>query len=156
MPDANTTSGPSPVLAAGAVLWRRPPSTGDGAPAEVELALIHRPKYDDWSFPKGKLRQGETAEQAALREVKEETGLDCLLGTPLPTRRYRVAGRPKEVRYWSATPTGGSFTSSAEVDRMEWLPAPAARERLTEEDDKPLVDALLRAIGEGQRPDNGG
>lgn len=132
------------ILAAGAVLWRPSPVT-DG----VELALVHRPRYDDWSFPKGKLHQGESAAEAALREVKEETGLDCVLGTALPTRRYVAHGRPKEVRYWSATATGGSFTPNREVDRMVWLPQTAARDRLSQEHDRPLVDALLHVIGDG-------
>jgi 8-oxo-dGTP diphosphatase len=129
------------VLAAGAVVWRRSPFGG-----YVEVALVHRPKYDDWSFPKGKLHRGESPRQGALREVKEETGLDCVLGEPLPTRRYLVRGRPKEVRYWAAAPTGGSFTSNDEVDRMVWLPVTAARGRLTHERDRPLLDALVATI----------
>lgn len=128
-----------------------------GGPAEnpaadaVELALVHRPKYDDWSFPKGKLHRGESAAGAALREVKEETGFDCVLGQPLPTRRYVTGGRPKEVRYWSATPTGGGFAPNREVDRVVWLPVAEARERLSQPHDEPLIDALLDEIGGVER-----
>jgi 8-oxo-dGTP diphosphatase len=130
-----------PVLAAGAVVWRRSPFGG-----HTEVALVHRPKYDDWSFPKGKLHRGESPRQGALREVKEETGLDCVLGAPLPTSRYLVHGRPKEVRYWEAVPTGGSFTAGDEVDRMVWLPVSAARRRLTHGRDRPLLDALVETL----------
>ncbi|MCM2420740.1 NUDIX hydrolase [Streptomyces sp. RKAG293] len=135
---------PSPVLAAGAVLWRRSPHD-DG----VEIALIHRPKYDDWSHPKGKLKRGEDPVAAALREVREETGMECVLGAPLPTARYLADGRPKEVRYWAAEAVSGTFAVNDEVDRLIWLPPAAARNRLTHERDRPLVDAMLRAIRPG-------
>ncbi|MDF9814706.1 NUDIX hydrolase [Streptomyces sp. SPB162] len=134
----------SPVLAAGAVLWRRSPQ-GDG----LEIALIRRPRYDDWSHPKGKLKRGEDWAAAALREVREETGMECVLGTPLPTARYVVEGRPKEVRYWTAEAVSGTFAVNDEVDRLIWLPPAAARDRLTYEHDRPLVDALLRAVHPG-------
>lgn len=130
------------VYAAGAVLWRR--SAQNGGP---ELALVHRPKYDDWSFPKGKLNSGEHIATAALREVKEETGFDCELGAPLPSSHYLVDGRAKEVHYWAATPAGGVFAPSSEVDRMVWLDPASARTRLTHDRDRPLVDALLRSLG---------
>ncbi|GGO87324.1 DNA mismatch repair protein MutT [Wenjunlia tyrosinilytica] len=122
-------------------MWRESPF-GD----HIELALVHRPKYDDWSFPKGKLHRGESFRQAALREVREETGLDCVLGRQLPTVHYLANGRPKEVRYWEAVPVGGSFAPSHEVDRMVWLPVGAARRRLTHERDENLLGALLETI----------
>ena len=106
------------VLAAGAVLWRVTPSAG------LEIALIHRPKYDDWSLPKGKLTDGEHVLTAAVREVEEETGVAARLGRPLPTQHYLVEGSPKEVRYWSAQARSagdGAFSAGDEVDELVWL-----------------------------------
>jgi 8-oxo-dGTP diphosphatase len=133
--------GAKPVLAAGCVLWRR--SAVDGG---LELCLVHRPRYDDWSFPKGKLKRGEGPADAARREVLEETGYVCALGTPLPTSRYLVDGRPKTVHYWGARALHGGFVPSAEVDRQVWLPPTAARRVLSYDHDRPLVDALLAAL----------
>ncbi|MBO1416136.1 NUDIX hydrolase [Streptomyces sp. FH025] len=135
------------ILAAGAVLWlpgRPKPSGRLGRP---RIAVIHRPKYDDWSLPKGKLDPGEDVVEAALREVWEETGFRCLLGPELPAQHYPAQGRPKEVRYWSAVPTGGAFRPNREVDRLEWLPAGKARARLTHGRDRLLIDALLVMLG---------
>jgi 8-oxo-dGTP diphosphatase len=132
---------PATVRAAGVVLWRRSPYDGG-----IELALIHRPRYDDWSLPKGKLKRGEEFAAAALRETREETGMECVLGAPLPSTRYLVEGRPKEVRYWAAEAGAGTFAVNHEVDRLIWLPPTAARHRLTNDRDRPLVDALLRAV----------
>ncbi|MGP3968427.1 NUDIX hydrolase [Streptomyces sp. 6N223] len=129
------------VEAAGCVLWRR------GADGGVEVGLIHRPKYDDWSHPKGKLDDGETPREAALREVLEETGMTCVLGAPLSTTRYVAKGRPKAVHYWVAEATGGCFQPNGEVDRLLWLPPPDARAILTHPADGPLLDEALRAIG---------
>ncbi|MCT4356976.1 NUDIX hydrolase [Streptomyces sp. Je 1-79] len=126
------------IRAAGCVLWR-PAPTGRG----IEIALVHRPKYDDWSHPKGKLKRGESAEEAALREVREETGHACALGPRLPTARYLANGRPKVVTYWSARALDGAFVPSTEVDRMVWLPPEAARLRLTQPRDRELLDAAL-------------
>ncbi|MFI1017893.1 NUDIX hydrolase [Streptomyces sp. NPDC020965] len=127
------------VLAAGCVLWRRSPHGDEG----VEICLVHRPKYDDWSHPKGKLKHGEDALDGALREVLEETGHACVPGASLGTTRYVAEGRPKEVVYWAAEATTGAFTPNKEVDRILWLSPTDARERLTQPRDRELVDALL-------------
>ncbi|MFF8280262.1 NUDIX hydrolase [Streptomyces lateritius] len=131
-----------PVRAAGCVLWRRAPGGGEGG-AAIEIALVHRPKYDDWSLPKGKLKRNETPRECAVREVREETGQNCVLGPRLPTARYLANGRPKEVTYWSAEARGGAFTPTTEVDRLLWLPPAAARTRLTQPRDRELLDALM-------------
>ncbi|MFB7345500.1 NUDIX hydrolase [Streptomyces hydrogenans] len=129
---------PEPVLAAGCVLWR-PSRAGHG----VEIALVHRPKWDDWSHPKGKRKRGESAEACALREVLEETGQRCELGARLPTVRYPVDGRPKEVDYWAGRALGGAFVPGREVDRLLWLPPASARTRLTRPRDRELLDDFL-------------
>ncbi|WP_079275139.1 NUDIX hydrolase [Streptomyces phaeoluteigriseus] len=128
------------VRAAGCVLWRRSPSGG-----ELEICLVHRPKYDDWSHPKGKLEHGEDWLACAVREVAEETGYAAHPGPYLQAVRYVVQDRPKEVRYWAAEAGPGRFTPNDEVDRLLWLPPAAARERLTQPRDRALVDALLTA-----------
>jgi 8-oxo-dGTP diphosphatase len=121
-------------------------------PQGLEVALVHRPRYDDWTFPKGKLTEGETDEEGALREVLEETGLRCLLGPFLGSRRYQDRhGRDKMVRYWRMTPKGGAFRPSDEVDRLEWLPVPQALERLTYPRDRGLLRSIER---EADQPTN--
>jgi 8-oxo-dGTP diphosphatase len=95
-----------------------------------QVAVVHRPRYDDWSFPKGKLDAGESWEDAALREVEEEIGLRCRLGEELPPTSYRdPKGRAKVVRYWLMEPLDGEFLPSDEVDEVRWL-APAEADRL--------------------------
>lgn len=114
----------SVIEAAGGLLWR---------PAErgVEIALVHRPKYDDWSVPKGKLMPDEQAVLGALREVKEETGSAASLGRPLGKLRYRINGAQKRVRYWVMQRNGDDpFEPGDEVDEVEWLPPRAATRRL--------------------------
>jgi 8-oxo-dGTP diphosphatase len=111
------------VKASGGVVWRR-------RAGGIEVALVHRPRYDDWSFPKGKLDRGESWEDAALREVEEEVGLRCRLGHELPPTSYRDnKGRAKVVRYWMMEPLDGEFAPSHEVDEVRWL-APAEADRL--------------------------
>jgi 8-oxo-(d)GTP phosphatase len=125
------------IRAAGGVVRRRQRGT-------VEIALVHRPRYDDWTFPKGKALEAEADEQTAEREVREETGMRCDLGPELETIRYRDRfGRPKTVRYWLMVPTGGTFTPNREVDDLRWVDAAAARSMLTyEHDRRVLADAL--------------
>ncbi|MFE9686383.1 NUDIX hydrolase [Streptomyces sp. NPDC002701] len=130
-----------PVLAAGCVLWRRSPVDG-----ELEICLVHRPKYDDWSHPKGKLKRGEDVLAGALREVEEETGHRCAPGPRLTTLHYQANDRPKQVSYWAAEATGGHFVPNREVDRVRWLGPAAARERITQARDRELVDELLAVL----------
>ncbi|MFJ5777438.1 NUDIX hydrolase [Streptomyces sp. NPDC093094] len=132
----------APVRAAGCVLWRRSPVDG-----ELEICLVHRPKYDDWSHPKGKLKRGEDALAGALREVVEETGYTARPDAELATLRYLAAGRPKEVRYWAAEATGGGFVPNTEVDRLLWLSPVTARHRLTQPRDRELVTEMLLSYG---------
>ncbi|NUK25948.1 NUDIX hydrolase [Streptomyces lunaelactis] len=134
--------GDDTVLAAGCVLWRRSPH-GDGG---IEICLVHRPKYDDWSHPKGKLKRGEDALAGAVREVLEETGRSCVPGARLPTAHYIANARPKQVSYWAAEATTGSFVPNEEVDRVLWLPPAVPRNRLTQPRDRTLLDALLDAL----------
>ncbi|MET9895849.1 NUDIX hydrolase [Streptomyces sp. NBC_00647] len=129
------------IQAAGCVLWRRSP-----VDSALEICLVHRPKYDDWSHPKGKLKRGEDTLAGALREVEEETGYGAVPGAVLPTLQYLVGGRPKEVRYWAAEAADGHFTPNDEVDRVLWLSPAAARHRLSQPRDCDLVDALLNAL----------
>ena len=122
------------VRAAGAVLWR---PAGRGA----QVAVIHRPKYDDWSFAKGKVDPGEHVLLAAIREVYEETGLPVTLGRPLPPVQYLNDGVRKRVDYWLArvgAPAPG-FTANSEVDRLDWLAASRAASRLSYARDAELL-----------------
>jgi 8-oxo-dGTP diphosphatase len=124
------------VRAAGGVVVR-----GDGSGREV--ALVHRPRYDDWSLPKGKLLDGEPEADAAVREVWEETGLRCRLGPEIGAVTYADRfGRPKVVRYWIMVPEGGTFAPSDEVDELRWARFGDAEELLTYPHDR----ALLRSV----------
>ncbi|SFW91640.1 NUDIX hydrolase [Amycolatopsis australiensis] len=129
------------VRAAGAVLWR-----GDGG--ETEVALVHRPRYDDWSLPKGKLDAGETSAEAAVREVREETGFDAVLGRYLARTAYPVQARngsgtvPKTVDYFSAEAVSGEFAANDEVDELRWLPPTAAEKLLTRPEDVRVLRAF--------------
>ena len=107
------------------------------------VAVAHRPRYDDWSFPQGKLDPGESWEQAALREVEEEIGVRCRLGAELPSVEYEVEKGHKVVRYWLMEPEAGEFTPNEEVDEVRWLSAAEAEALLTYDHDR----ALLREAG---------
>ena len=125
------------VRAAGGVVWRR---EADG---DLEVLLVHRPKYDDWTLPKGKLDDGESDEEAALREVEEETGMRVTLGDELPSTDYHDRyGRPKHVRYWVMDVLGGSFAPNKEVDEVRWLPVDEAKAALSYSRDRDVLDAF--------------
>jgi len=133
-------SNPATVIAAGGVVWRE----RHGA---RQVLLVHRPRYDDWSLPKGKLTQHEHVLLAARREIEEETGVQVVLGAPLGVQRYPIrkngATAEKLVHYWSAAAvTGSDFEPNDEVDKIDWLPVDKARSRLSYPRDVDIVDAL--------------
>ena len=106
------------------------------------VCVVHRPRYDDWTWPKGKLDRGEGFEDAALREVLEETGLRCRLVRELPAVRYEVRGRPKLVRYWlMEVESDPGFVANDEVDELRWLDPADARALLSYERDRELLAA---------------
>jgi 8-oxo-dGTP pyrophosphatase MutT (NUDIX family) len=110
---------------------------------DAEVLVVHRPRYDDWTFPKGKARPGETDEDCALREVEEETGLRCDLGRELGSSTYTDAqGRPKRVRYWLMRPVTAELRFEHEVDDAEWLLLDAAERRLSYDRDRLILDDL--------------
>ena len=127
------------VVAAGGVLWR-------GDPWDPEVALVHRPKYDDWSLPKGKAKPGEHLLVTALREVTEETGYRPRIGPYLTTLQYRITsgGRSanKVVSYWSMRCDGGAFEANSEVDELRWLPIQEAPAGLTSSSDRAVLDTF--------------
>ena len=135
----------APIQAAGGVVWRLG-SNHDGA--KVEVAVIHRPRYDDWSIPKGKLAPGETPLEGGIREVHEETGYRVQPGRPLGEVRYlKKSGggaREKVVNYWAMRAVGGGFSPSAEVDEMRWLPLEEAHEVLTRASDREVLERFSR------------
>lgn len=139
-------AGPEPIRAAGTVLWRRAQATGQDG---IEVGLVHRPKYDDWSLPKGKLDRGEHIVACAVREVLEETGHAVTLGVPLGIQRYPVLDGEKEVLYWAARADDGAppWPGTAEVDRFEFVPATQARSRLTHPRDAELVAQATAGLG---------
>ncbi len=129
---------PDVVVAAGGIVTR------GRTTATPETLVVHRPAYDDWSFPKGKLDEGETEEEAARREVREETGFDCSLDAEIGTVEYTDRnGIRKVVRYWSMEPTGGEFAPNDEVDEIRWLTAAKALELLSYERDRALLRSTL-------------
>ena len=124
------------IAAAGAVVWR--PASDDVADG-VELVLVHRPRYDDWSLPKGKLESGEPTRAAAVREVREETGLRVALGRSLVRVRYRAGRDAKKVDYFAARVLDGSFEPSDEVDKVRWCTPAEAAELLTYDADRRVL-----------------
>jgi 8-oxo-dGTP diphosphatase len=135
------------VRAAGGVVTR---SASDGT---HEVLVVHRPKYDDWSLPKGKCEPGESDEDAAVREVAEETGVVVELGAELDAMEYTDRlGRPKVVRYWEMTAVGEvPWVANDEVDDIAWIPTYRAATLLSYDGDRRLVAAVVTRIGGGSR-----
>jgi len=127
-------SDPPAILAAGAVLWRYAEDSDT-----TEVAVVHRPRYDDWSLPKGKVDPGESEPVTAVREVEEETGYAAKLGRQLATISYPVEQGTKKVRYWAARALGGEFTPGDEVDQLIWLPVADAMKRLQYPHDRKVL-----------------
>lgn len=139
-PDADEAH--AEVRAGGGVIWRH-------GTHGVEVLIVHRPRYDDWTLPKGKAEPGEDDVVTALREVAEETGLECELGPELPPTHYvDHNGRTKVVHYWAMTAKdkAAEFTPNREVDQVDWLPVSEALGRLTYERDRPVLAALPDAL----------
>ncbi|MDY3048398.1 MAG: NUDIX hydrolase [Rothia sp. (in: high G+C Gram-positive bacteria)] len=127
------------INAAGALIWRKQQD-------QLQVLIIHRPRYNDWSWPKGKQDPGETLPETAVREIREEVGLDIVLGSPLAVTGYEVKGKAKEVYYWAAElPAGQSpQADEGEVDQLRWVSPKQARSMLTNATDKTPLEALLR------------
>jgi 8-oxo-dGTP pyrophosphatase MutT (NUDIX family) len=136
------------IEAAGGLVWRL---TSKGA---LKVLLVHRPHYDDWSFPKGKLDAGESHLDAAVREVAEETGFECRADVELPEIRYEDRkSRPKRVRYWLMEPVSGEFAPNSEVDEIRWLRLDGgALDQLTYDHDSSVLVAGAEILG-GRHPD---
>ena len=127
-----------PILSAGGVLWR---PAADGS-SGIEVLLVHRPKYDDWSLPKGKRQPGEHVLLTAVREILEETSVRPVLGPRLRTTEYLVHGRPKQVDYWAVCCPADQAAPSHEIDAVSWLPLPQALDRLSYPHDADVIKSL--------------
>jgi len=126
---------PNVIRAAGCLVYRQ---AGEG----LEVLVAHRPLYDDWDFPKGKLEAGESELECAIRETEEETGYTGDIGAELPSDRYVVRGKDKTVRWWLLHQRGGGFTPNDEVDQVRWLPPAEAANVLSYDHAKRLLDHL--------------
>ncbi|MEZ2390819.1 NUDIX domain-containing protein [bacterium RCC_150] len=135
---------PVAVLAAGAIPWR-------ATKGSLEVLLIHRPKYDDWSWPKGKQDNGETIPECAMREIKEEIGLEAALGIPLPPTHYHVAAGLKVVHYWAVQVNGTPIRPDGkEVDAFMWASPEKAAQFLSNPTDVAPLQALTKAHLNGE------
>lgn len=134
---SKASNGGRTVWAAGGVLWR-------GRASAVEVGVVHRPRYGDWTLPKGKTDRGETLVDTAVREIAEETGFHVRLGRRLGTVSYDVSQGRKHVRYWSAESIGGEFEANHEVDRLAWMSVEGAAERLSYPLDRQVLDEFTR------------
>ena len=134
------------IRAAGGVVWR--PATDDAGEQSIEIAVIHRPRYDDWSLPKGKLAPGESDIEGAIREVFEETGFRVKVGRPLGKVRYlKQTGettRPKVVKYWAMQAETGGFSPNREVDELRWMSLNEAQGILTHDHDREILERFVR------------
>ncbi|MEO6629794.1 MAG: NUDIX hydrolase [Aquihabitans sp.] len=140
-PTAEPLSEPE-VKAAGGAVWREA-----SVPGEIEVFVVHRPRYGDWSLPKGKVDPGETELEAARREVQEETGFTCSAGPELVAVDYvDRKGRTKRVRYWMMQVSSGSFTVNDEVDEGRWVALGVARRLLSYPRDAVILDSLRAAL----------
>ncbi|WP_313404357.1 NUDIX domain-containing protein [Aeromicrobium sp.] len=126
------------IQAAGGIVWRK------AAPGAIEVLLVHRPRYDDWTFPKGKADPGEPLPVTAVREIAEETGYEVRLVHPLPEVTYRVKGGVKQVAYWTCRLVGdeSDFQPNREVDELRWVAPRDARKKLSYEHDRSLLEAF--------------
>ena len=125
------------IRAAGALLWR------ENSELKIEIALIHRPRYDDWSLPKGKIEEGESSLRCAFREVLEETGITPQFGRELGSVEYKEPAGLKRVKYWAAKALTDDFLANEEVDEIKWLEPVDALAFATHESDRTIIENFL-------------